>query len=221
FHALDPFEVPGEFQDHLFMYSLNLRSSSQPSDLPGGELALTARDTTSLWLLRDERLSRVLARARPALLSSSNVGLHVGADKVIHGIDGRGGARATLAIPRKKTILAPALATKILDQDAEHITAVVEHLVAVAIVDDAGVVAADVGAVAGALPTLSQAVDLVTRVGRAGARRVAVVLGRRRRRRHGLGPTRSTGTARRTIAHSTSSTCSTCPTDTASTTGTA
>src|SRR5437867_6443730 len=53
-----------------------------------------------LRLLRDERLSRVLARARPALLSSSNVGLPVGVAKVVHGIDGRGGARATLAIPR-------------------------------------------------------------------------------------------------------------------------
>src|SRR6266700_3595956 len=196
-------------------------STSRPG--PGGELALTARTRNTTPLLRDECLGRVLARARPTLLSCTNVGLPVGVAKVVHGIDGRGGARAsaTLAIPRKKTILAPALSTKILDQDAEHFTAVVEHLVAVAVVDDTGVVAADVDAVAGALPTLSEAVDLVTRVGRAGACRVAVVLGRRRRRRNGLGPTRSTGTARRTIAHSTSSTSSTCPTDTASTTGTA
>ena len=174
-------------------------------------LRLTARIlvATPLQLLRNERLGRVLVRARPGFLPCANVGLPVGVAGVAHRVDGRSG-----------TTLTPGLPAKVLDQNAEDLTAVVDHLVATAVIDHAGIGTTDVDAVAGALPTLREPVDLVPRVGRAGTVCAARIIGSPRRRRDGLGPTGPTGTADRTIARSTCSTSSTMTAGTANTAGT-
>src|SRR6266851_1924757 len=187
-------------------------------DDPGGELALTARarDPTPplLRLVGVEVLGRVLVRAHGRAVLASHHGLALRVAKVVLCIDGRGGATAC-------ALTSPLAATEVLDQDAQHLTTVVVGLVAVAIVDDAGIEAADVDAIAGALPSVRDRVDLVTRVSRAGARRVAVVLSRSSRRRDGLRPTRPAVPADCAITHSTGTTGSTCTTGSTSTTGSA
>src|SRR5205823_4056076 len=94
----------------------------------------------------------------------------------------------------------PGLPAKVLDQNAEDLTAVVDHLVATAVIDHAGIGTTDVDAVAGALPTLREPVDLVPRVGRAGTVCAARIIGSPRRRRDGLGPTGTTAQAATTCS---------------------
>src|SRR6266481_2471042 len=135
---------------------------------------------TPLLLLRNERLGRVLVRLRPL----AHRRLAVGVANVLRGVDGSGGVLAS----------ATGLAAQVLDQHAEDVTVVDYALVVVAEIDGAKVLAADIDAGVGALPTLSDTGSLVTRVRRARARRVAVVLCRPSRRGLRLrptGPTRS------------------------------
>src|SRR6266478_5967728 len=145
-------------------------------------LKLTARAwiPTRLQLLRDERLGRVLVRLRPL----AHRRLTVGVANVLRGIDGRGDALA-----RTST----GLAAQVLDQHAEDVAVVDHALVVVPEIDDAKILAADIDASVRALPTLGDTGGLVTRVGRARSRRVAVVLGRPSRiglRLRTTGPTR-------------------------------
>src|SRR5713101_3518442 len=146
-------------------------------------LKLTARAwiPTPLQLLRDERLGRVLVRLRPL----AHRRLTVGVTNVPLGIDGSGDVLA-----RTST----GLAAQILDQHAQDVAVVDHALVVVPEIDDAKILAADIDAGVRALPTLSDTGSLVTRVGRARARRVAVVL--RRPSRVGL-RLRTTGPTRR------------------------
>src|SRR5712691_8447939 len=114
---------------------------------------------TPLLLLRNERLGRVLVRLR----SLTHRRLAVGVANVLRGIDGRGDVLARTS-----------LAAQVLDQHAENVTVVDDALVVVAEVDRAKILAANVDAGVGALPTLGDTGSLVTRVCRARTRRVAV-----------------------------------------------
>ena len=123
-----------------------------------------SRDPTLLLLLRDERLGRVLARLRPL----AHRRLTVGVSSVVRGVDGRGDVTLTVTLFATDAILGGSgLAAQILDQHAVD-RAVVEHaLVAVAQIDDAKILAADIDAGVRALPTLGDTGGLVTRIGRA------------------------------------------------------
>src|SRR6266481_908274 len=116
-------------------------------------LAARAGDTTPPRLLRDKRLGRVLVRLRPL----AHRRLAVGVANVLRGIDGRGGVLASTT----------GLAAQVLDQHAEDVTVVDDALVVVAEVDRAKILAANIDARVGALPTLGDTRSLVTRVCRA------------------------------------------------------